>query len=242
MGEDLEERIRRLLELSGYETRTYLALLKLGTARPSEISRKAGIPPQRVYDVLRSLSDKDLVYEENGTYGVIEPRRAIGAVAERVVAEARERADRIRRLADLLSGMTSGQSVEHVELVHGIDGSVSYAIAAIRSCGERPLFTAYKVAEKADELWPKLSYLLEVLPKGTRVLVPEKVGVRREHLKALESRGIDVVRSGSVMMDLMVACNTVIVGLPSSRHDVISVVVRNRAFAEALERRLEELL
>lgn len=242
VGEDLEERIRSLLGLSGYGTRAYLALLKLGAARPSEISREAGIPPQRVYDILGSLSNKDLVYEEDGIYRVIEPERAIGALAERIVAEARERARRIGELADLLSGMMSKPIVEHVELVRGIDGSISHAIAAIRSCGKRPVFMAYKVVERADELWPKLSYLLEALPRDVHILVPEKADIRREYLEALEARGISLIRSSAVMMDLMIACNTVIMGLPSSRHDVISIVVRNRVFAEALERRLEELI
>jgi sugar-specific transcriptional regulator TrmB len=47
--------------LNDYESKSYLALLRLGSATASQVSKQAGIPRARVYDVLMSLERKGFI-------------------------------------------------------------------------------------------------------------------------------------------------------------------------------------
>ncbi|MGH7539935.1 MAG: helix-turn-helix domain-containing protein, partial [Gemmatimonadota bacterium] len=51
------ERLQRL-GLTSYEARAYLALLRRDSSTAAETARLAGLPRQRVYDVLSSLVEK----------------------------------------------------------------------------------------------------------------------------------------------------------------------------------------
>jgi hypothetical protein len=53
--------------------------------------------------------------------------------------------------------------------------------------------------------------------------------------------GVELKHSDAVLLDMMVACDTVVIGLPSHGDDVVAVSITNREFAEALRRRLEAI-
>ncbi len=74
------EKLLESVQLTEYEKRVYLALLKLNESKASEISRKSGIPQSRIYDVLDSLESKGFVeifLSEPKKYKVIDIRIAI---------------------------------------------------------------------------------------------------------------------------------------------------------------------
>lgn len=56
------------LGLTRYEAQSYLALIGRGDASPADVARLAGLPRQRVYDVLASLAERGLVTQspDNG--------------------------------------------------------------------------------------------------------------------------------------------------------------------------------
>ncbi len=93
-----EERIR-LLEAFGltrYEARAYLALLELGEAGASAVSRKSGISRGRVYPVLEGLHSKGLAEILPGApqaYRAVELKRLL----DRQAQEARAKADELER-------------------------------------------------------------------------------------------------------------------------------------------------
>jgi sugar-specific transcriptional regulator TrmB len=241
--EELEEKLKSLLGLSGYEARVYLALLSRGRMRPIEAAREAGIPVQRVYDVLRRLEEKGLVVSDaEGAYRAADPERAFGSYASKLVLEALRRSEEVRRLAEEVKAFAKSAGREYVLLVRGVEDSIAHAIEALRGCGEKPVFMAYKALEKLGELWPLLEKLLESLPGGATVLVPRGVRIPREYLESAGRYGVEVVESEAVIMDLMVACDTVIIGLPSRGHNVVSVVVRSPEFARALRERLVSMV
>jgi len=237
--DSLVERTRKLLGLSSYEARAYLAVLR-GVRRPRDVAREAGVPLQRVYDVLARLEERGLVAKMGDGYHVVDPREALGAVAERVVAEARVRAEEVRRLAEELVGLESG-AASYVRLAPGLVEAVAAALEALGRCadGRRTWILTFKAVEEADRLRPLLSSLLERLPRGTRVLVSGEAQVPRWLLEEAEERGLSVRRSPAVLMDILVACDTAVIGLPSGGGDAVAVVVRNKAFADGLARRLE---
>lgn len=61
--------ILRNFAFSKYESKCYLALLAKHPANGSQLSRLSGIARSRIYDVLRSLANKKIVFEiEKGLY------------------------------------------------------------------------------------------------------------------------------------------------------------------------------
>ncbi len=234
---EVEARLRVLLGLSGYEARVYLAVLRLGRAQPREIALEAGVPQQRVYDVLRSLERRGLVAGEGGYYRALPPEEALAAIGERRILEAQKWAEELKSLARRLSGL-AGSGGESVALIHGLEQALSWAVVLASSCGERPVFAAYKAAERLGDLWPLLRGLLDKLPRGALVLVPRGSRIPGEALEYARSRGVEVREAPCLMLDLMVACDSVILGLPGPGGDVVAVVVRSGEFAGALRERL----
>ncbi|NOZ88332.1 MAG: hypothetical protein GXO15_00200, partial [Crenarchaeota archaeon] len=98
---EAERQLRELLGLSGYEARAYLALLR-GARRAREVAREAGIPPQRVYDVLGRLEQRGLAVREGDEWAPVPPGDALRRHAERLLLEARARARLIEELAERL--------------------------------------------------------------------------------------------------------------------------------------------
>lgn len=241
-GEGLEEKLRRLLGLSGYEARVYLAVLR-GASRPREIAEEAGVPPQRIYDVLRSLQRRGLVAQTGEGYQATPPVRALAAEAERLIVEARIRAKELRTLAQELERHATSAAREHVAVEEGLSRALAAALTALQECSDKPWVLAYKAAEKAEELLPALSRLLEVLGgRGARVIIYASAAVPEHVLGTVAGMpGVELRASEAVLLDMMVACNTVVIGVPGRGGSVVAVTIVNREFAAALKRRLETL-
>ena len=82
------------LGLTGYEARAYLALTRRGVATGAELARLAGLPRQRIYDVLEGLVERGFATMRAGRplrYSAVAPAEAIGRLLEerrRELAEA----------------------------------------------------------------------------------------------------------------------------------------------------------
>ena len=84
----LVDRLVRL-GLTTYEARAYVALVRRDSFTAAQVARQAGLPRQRIYDVLGSLVEKGLASSRPGAvvkYAAIAPEPAI----ERLVAFRRE--------------------------------------------------------------------------------------------------------------------------------------------------------
>jgi sugar-specific transcriptional regulator TrmB len=93
------DRLQRL-GLTSYEARAYLALLRRDSSTAAETARLAGLPRQRVYDVLSSLVEKGMASTRPGRavkYAATPPEQAL----DRLVAAHRA------QLADLERDTTS---------------------------------------------------------------------------------------------------------------------------------------
>lgn len=238
--EKLINEVKSLLGLNTYEARTYIALLLGGPGKPGEIAQRAGIPVQRVYDVLRRLRARGLVVEAHGEYSVADPRVALEAKAEEIVLEALSKAEEIKRLGARLAELSRGTSREYVKVVEGITPSIGEALAVISECEETPVFTVLKALDRLEELWPLLRYLVEKT-HGPKILIPCGANVPRSLLEEAEELGAQIIPVKCVPLDLMVACDTVILGLPSRASEAVTIVARNPVLAEAVKKRLQEV-
>ncbi|HXG26395.1 MAG TPA: helix-turn-helix domain-containing protein [Candidatus Binatia bacterium] len=113
------------LGLTTYEARAYAALVRRDSFTAAQIARTAGLPRQRIYDVLASLVEKGLASARPGTvvkYAAIAPERAV----ERLVASQREAmaaleldaADVIGQLGPaFLAGRAHRDPLEYIEVL-----------------------------------------------------------------------------------------------------------------------------
>ena len=120
----LAERLTHL-GLTSYEAKAYVALVRRDSYTAAQVSRMAGLPRQRIYDVLGSLVAKGLATSRPGSvvkYAAVAPDLAI----ERLVATHRAQLVDLERqaaetIAALAPAFVAGQShtdpLEYVELL-----------------------------------------------------------------------------------------------------------------------------
>ncbi|WP_063774175.1 TrmB family transcriptional regulator [Streptacidiphilus rugosus] len=117
---DLEE-----LGLTNYEARVYLALIRRDVFTAAEVAREAGVPRQRVYDVLEGLIRRQLAMLHPGRvagYSAVAPETAV----ERLIEQQRRSLGRLERLSSELarelkptydSGRTHTDPLDYVEVL-----------------------------------------------------------------------------------------------------------------------------
>ncbi|PSQ03849.1 TrmB family transcriptional regulator [Halobacteriales archaeon QS_6_71_20] len=81
--------------LSPYQAEAYVTLLELGTASATDVAEASGVPAPRIYDVLRSLEEREYIetYEQGSL-------RARAHSPTTVLDDLRERADRLEQAAE----------------------------------------------------------------------------------------------------------------------------------------------
>ncbi len=238
--DDLYHRLRSYLGLTHYEAKAYLALVRLGRGRPVEVSKESDVPQGRIYDVLRSLEDKGLVARTPDGYVVVEPSTSLKLYADRIVHSATERARRIIELARELESVKVTAAREEVRVVQGLEESLSTALAMLEDCGDTIYFLVYKVLDRLDQLFSQLDRILDKA-RAARILIPPGVRVPPETLHYVLSRGVQIRQHPGVFLDAMLACDKVIIGIPSKAHGAVAVYVWQEEFARGLAERLEEL-
>ena len=93
------------LGLSKYESRAYVSLLSEHPARPYQISKSAGVPASKIYEVMGRLEARGLVVQMKGQHEGYAPKDPEKALAE-------WRADYLGRLGDVeqrLKSITAGK-------------------------------------------------------------------------------------------------------------------------------------
>jgi sugar-specific transcriptional regulator TrmB len=113
------------LGLTTYEARAYVTLVRRDSFTAAQIARTAGLPRQRIYDVLASLVEKGLASARPGTvvkYAALAPDLAV----ERLVASRRtemsalerDASDVIGRLApEFQAGRAHSDPLEYIEVL-----------------------------------------------------------------------------------------------------------------------------
>jgi sugar-specific transcriptional regulator TrmB len=113
------------LGLTSYEAKAYVALLRRDSSTASEVARVAGLPRQRIYDVLGSLVERGLASARPGDvvkYGATAPELALGQLVQRQREELgeleRQTADVIDRLTPQFeAGRVHTDPLEYIEVL-----------------------------------------------------------------------------------------------------------------------------
>jgi sugar-specific transcriptional regulator TrmB len=111
------------LGLTTYEAKAYVALIGRDSFTAAQVSRQAGLPRQRIYDVLGSLVEKGLASTRPGSvvkYSAVSPELAVDRLVE---AHRRQFKDlehaASRAIADLLPAYQTG--LEHTDPLEYIE-------------------------------------------------------------------------------------------------------------------------
>ncbi|GAB3668188.1 TrmB family transcriptional regulator [Halopiger thermotolerans] len=97
----------RDLGLSEYEARAYRALLNTGPTTAKELSRASDVPMGRIYDVLNSIEQYNLVRSQTASrpkkYVAVEPSTALDRLLDDKKRELEEKAEQYESIVDDLS-------------------------------------------------------------------------------------------------------------------------------------------
>jgi HTH-type transcriptional regulator, sugar sensing transcriptional regulator len=118
------ERLVRL-GLTTYEARAYVTLVRRDSFTAAQIARTAGLPRQRIYDVLASLVEKGLASARPGTvvkYAALAPslavERLVAGRREAMTALERDAGDVIGRLGpEFQAGQAHSDPLEYIEVL-----------------------------------------------------------------------------------------------------------------------------
>ncbi|HWZ98402.1 MAG TPA: helix-turn-helix domain-containing protein [Candidatus Dormibacteraeota bacterium] len=146
------------LGLNTYESAAYVALLSRTELASREIASRANIPRQRIYDVLASLVAKGLCVARNSTpktYSAVDPKVALGLLAQDRAAALERQRDEARTLAARLaeelapvfaSGRGQNDPLAYVEVLAGATRISHRALAlagaakkSVNSCIKPPM-------------------------------------------------------------------------------------------------------
>jgi len=107
----------RDLGLSEYEARAYRALLRTGPTTAKDLSRASEVPMGRVYDVLNSLEQHNLVRSQAASrpkkYAAVEPDAALDRLLDEKKRELETQVEQYEEVvADLSSELDAGEPVD----------------------------------------------------------------------------------------------------------------------------------
>ncbi len=190
----------KLMNLTEYESRTYLALVAKGTATVKEIRELAQIPYSREYDVLESLERRGYVVVQPGRprkYRAVDPREVLSKELELRVKAVEEL---IKKLTPLYQRHTEEVSFDEVIwMLKGKDNIHDRLISMLENAerevlivGMKPVTTRAiaRALENAKKRGVRIRALGE-FGKGTVELF-EKIGVEYRHYPHDHSRFVVV--------------------------------------------------
>lgn len=171
--------IQRLIELglSNYEASAYLALLKLGTTTPVDVARAAGVPKQRIYDVLSSLGAKGFCATHSTspkTYTPTHPAIALQRLRQLQADEFRRQENRriveakilLQHLEPIFKDSKDVSSeLPSVELVRDQALAVGRFRELLRACANSVCFTV-KIGSYSGAMFDAIRLQDMVLNKG----------------------------------------------------------------------------
>lgn len=246
---DVEQLLKDGFNLNSYEARVYIALLRHAMS-PKEVSSAAKVPLPRVYDTLRSLSEKGFIEALEGSYRSITPTAALEArmVQFRTSFEKeqllRERAK--KKIDQALRPIYSEreETIQEPVLLRGIS-SIGSKLLEIVKDSKDIIFLVRKAVEIKDTFKAYLESIT-IKNKRIRMIVPSDIQLSSSDTTFLGRLGIQLRLTANPILDIMVADNSdVIIGVPERSNDepfsAIAIWLRNESFAKSIRRSLEEM-
>ena len=212
-SEELVNKLRKALDLTLYEAKLYLALLQ-GAKDPKDASAKSGVPLPRIYDVVKVLESKGLVYKEpGGWYAPLSPSSMAVAMVAKIEDEMRRRIREVMEVSRALESayLASPPRREGLVMARGTFNLIGLALDTFRNSG---LVYVTVVRYLADQ-----RLLLDII----KSLSPYVGEIRVAALPSLDLDGlppipgVSVKRLGSVYVDSIVSDGSLMIMLSDQR-------------------------
>jgi len=232
--EALVERLRKALDLTLYEAKLYIAMLQ-GASDPKEASVMSGVPLPRIYDVVKVLESKGMVYKDpNGWYRAVSPRALAAASIARLEEDSRRRAREIAELAEALERLGSKQRTPRYVIVKGAYNIVSAAVDFFKASAVAYITVSTVMAR--DRLGEEIIKALLSYIGDLRVLLVEGALVER-----ISETGIPVKVTQLPLLDSISSRVGLMVIVNEPFGEPLAVAVEDQAQAEPYFRRLSSL-
>jgi sugar-specific transcriptional regulator TrmB len=224
----LLDRLREI-GLGDYEARLYLALVRRHPATGYELARSSGVPSSKVYEVLRRLEDKDLVFAADGgrarRYLPVDPEEFVDQYASRMTRT-------LDGLRGELRALSGDEQVGSIWNVHGREGLLERAEHSIARAERTVLLSAWD-----DELGVLLDAVAAAHARKVRTAVVV-YGTLRPTADAVYTHPIrDTIydEKGGRSVALCVDSRVALVGLVTSSGGASGAWSRNHGFVTTVE-------
>ncbi|MFD1647297.1 TrmB family transcriptional regulator [Haloarchaeobius litoreus] len=198
----------RDLGLSEYEARAYRALLNTGPTTAKELSRASDVPMGRIYDVLNSIEQYNLVRSQTASrpkkYVAVEPSTALDRLLDDKKRELEEKAEQYENIVDELSDeLDAAEPVEEQFWTASVgeEETTDLLLERLTAADERIIMVAstpspqFDVTEVGDQIVEELEEAIErgvdvdvLLTREMVASLSEEVGRRyRERLSGEDS-------------------------------------------------------
>jgi sugar-specific transcriptional regulator TrmB len=253
----------RDLGLSEYEARTYRSLLKTGPTTAKELSRASNVPMGRIYDVLNSIEQYNLVRSQSASrpkkYVAVEPATALERLLEDKKRELEAKAEQYGSIVDDLEGeLKTADPVEETfwTAAVGANETADLLVERIAAADERIALVLSTYTQSFFDVDTVGKLLLdgleEALQRGVEVNLlmrpdlvpelPESIGERyRRSLASYEGFEVRTSKNVSGTFNLIDDEETVIeVPHPLESKQVFAMIdLKDREFAESVRAEFE---
>ena len=250
----------RDLGLSEYEAQAYRSLLKTGPTTAKELSRVSGVPMGRIYDILNSLEQADMVRSQSASrpkkYAAVEPTTALDRLLADKRRELERKADQYAEVVESLQDeLETADPVGETfwTAAVGPEEVVDLLVERLAAADERVVFVLSTYTERFIEAQVDgvdgliLDEFVAALDRGVRVdllmrpdlvpLLPESIGERyRESLSDHDRFEVRTSENVSGTFSLLDRGETVIeVPHPLNEAEVFGMIaLTDREFAESV--------
>lgn len=188
---DVERLLKEGFELNSYESRIYIALLKR-SMNSKEVSAAGRVPLPRVYDTLRSLSEKGFAQQVGAVYEPVQPSVAlesrISRLREQSEAELEQKENAMKALVEILQPIYQRRTekLQDPVLLKGLDSTAS-RLLEILTASKDIIF----LVKKAIKVKDALKRYLQTAPlegKRVRIIFPSEAKLTPEDIELTAHR------------------------------------------------------
>ncbi|MGI0078638.1 MAG: TrmB family transcriptional regulator [Nitrososphaerales archaeon] len=254
--EEIEASLKENFKLSGYETKTYLSLLKLGKQNPKQLSASAGVPMPRVYDTLDSLMSKGFVVKQDEHFSPIPARQAIhGRSVQFEVEFSKEQSDRriaeeqiVTVLENFTQTSVKAKQAGEISILKGFN-SIANKFSELLESAQEVILVAKRAVEAREVFIPILLEFAEGDQKPRKrlcIIVPKEAKISKTEIASAKRASAEIRKSDNILFDMMITdLNDVIIGVPDPLSDelnhAVAIWVRNPSFARSTRASIEEI-
>jgi sugar-specific transcriptional regulator TrmB len=253
----------RDLGLSEYEARAYRALLKTGPTTAKELSRVSDVPMGRIYDVLNSIEQYNLVRSQSASrpkkYVAVEPSTALDRLLDDKKRELQETVAQYEEIAEDLTGeLETAEPVEETfwTAAVGPDETVDLLVERITAAESRVVMVLSTYTEQFFDIDAVGTLILDelsaALDRGVEVrllmrpdlvpILPESIGERyQESLMEYDAFAVRTGENVSGTFTLIDESEVVIeVPHPLKSQEVFAMIdLKDREFAGSVRTEFE---